>query len=362
MAKLSSPWIGYASGKLGEGVYYQSRGRQMARARNRAPRNPRTRGQLISRMVLSNSSRYVSQMRKFLDHSIENVANGTDSLLRARSLASDALRRAALRYVQGSGVTEEIAADFTMRASVGGFPVAAGLPVSFGSLPPLPAVPMLEDSNELVHFSFPNIPSDSYGATYGNANPEVIWRAMGCEAGDQLSLLMILSDRSQVIGQATVDGREEQDFAKKVLWGGVRLTSLDDEPVDDDTPFFDSSAFGSPLGASARAAGSDFTVNFKWVPGAGEEPEFGSVELLVGAATEADYRALVGSFDTMEAFAIVRSHIAQDGTKQFTRSQLIAYQANLDFNNAWPKWLTFGERQGFSVSDNDLLDNVATQG
>lgn len=71
MAKISSPWVGSATGKLGEGVYYRGYGRQLARSRNRAPRNPKTLSQALQRMSLRNAGKLASSLSSLIDHSWE---------------------------------------------------------------------------------------------------------------------------------------------------------------------------------------------------------------------------------------------------------------------------------------------------
>lgn len=79
MAKISSPWVGIAKGKLGEAVYYRQNGETLARARNRQPANPNTEAQLIQRAITATVMQAYSAGIKILDHSFqgEKVPSGS---------------------------------------------------------------------------------------------------------------------------------------------------------------------------------------------------------------------------------------------------------------------------------------------
>ena len=61
MAVINSPYVGNARGKLGEGVFYRSKGNTIARAYNSAPTNRRTVSQQSQRSVFSSAVKFFSR-------------------------------------------------------------------------------------------------------------------------------------------------------------------------------------------------------------------------------------------------------------------------------------------------------------
>ena len=61
MAVVNSPWVGNARGKLGEGVYYRSKGNTVARAYNPSPENRRTVSQQQQRSLFSSAVKFFSR-------------------------------------------------------------------------------------------------------------------------------------------------------------------------------------------------------------------------------------------------------------------------------------------------------------
>lgn len=61
MAVVNSPWVGNARGKLGEGVYYRSKGNTVARAYNPEPTNRRTVSQQQQRSLFSSAVKFFAR-------------------------------------------------------------------------------------------------------------------------------------------------------------------------------------------------------------------------------------------------------------------------------------------------------------
>ena len=78
MAK-GNMFLGMSRGSVGDVTFYRNQGQQCARARNRAPRNPKTYAQIVQRMILATASKAYSRMRGIADHSFQGVPYGAQS-------------------------------------------------------------------------------------------------------------------------------------------------------------------------------------------------------------------------------------------------------------------------------------------
>lgn len=140
MAEISSPFVGIAKGKLGEGVYYRAGGKTLARARNRNPRNPKSTAQCQQRLVFATATRAAKALREIVDHSFEGVEYGQVSVNHFTKQAVAALKNAILKPIM-AGVTPYVPAlplgDIMAADASGKFLPAmlASYPVSAGSLP-----------------------------------------------------------------------------------------------------------------------------------------------------------------------------------------------------------------------------------
>lgn len=69
-------FLGFGRGKIGDVVFYRRDGQQIARARNRAPRNPNTFKQQLQRAVSANVQRLYSTGMQVFNHSFEGYKVG----------------------------------------------------------------------------------------------------------------------------------------------------------------------------------------------------------------------------------------------------------------------------------------------
>lgn len=72
--------LGHARGKVGSLVFSRSNGQQIVRARAEVVKNPRTRAQLIQRIIINTVAQAYSLMQPILDHSFEGVPKGQRSM------------------------------------------------------------------------------------------------------------------------------------------------------------------------------------------------------------------------------------------------------------------------------------------
>lgn len=66
-------FLGQARGSVGDVTFTHIAGQQVARARNRSPRNPRVPSQMLQRIVLNSASKAYSLMQPIVNHSFEGV-------------------------------------------------------------------------------------------------------------------------------------------------------------------------------------------------------------------------------------------------------------------------------------------------
>lgn len=83
---------GMARGSVGDVTFSRLNGKQIARVRNRNPRNPKTNPQLYGRAIMATVMRAYSAGREIFDHSFESVAVGAASQNRFLSLNNRVLR------------------------------------------------------------------------------------------------------------------------------------------------------------------------------------------------------------------------------------------------------------------------------
>lgn len=191
MARISSPWVGISKGKLGEGVYYHANGKQLARARNRQPANPRTDKQAVQRMVLASASKALAALRPLYDHSAEGVQVGQQSIFHWQRILTQGFRAAAASALETDAV--EVSSEFAIK----GAPMIAvydGMPLSEGRLTFRPIV-KVEDSE--LTLSIAEALSTSNLTTQSAYAAELA--KLGLEPGDQISFVYIATNSSQPV-------------------------------------------------------------------------------------------------------------------------------------------------------------------
>lgn len=85
-------FLGQARGSVGDVTFTHIAGQQVARARNRSPRNPRVPSQMLQRIVLNSASKAYSLMQRIVDHSFEGVQGMARNQQRFMQLNTSAFR------------------------------------------------------------------------------------------------------------------------------------------------------------------------------------------------------------------------------------------------------------------------------
>lgn len=120
-------------GKVGDVVFYRMNGWQMARVRNRNPKNPRSNEQLYQRAVIATTMKAYSIGKEIFDHSFQGYTVGEGNMRRFNSVNARILRSELLNDVQQGIALEDQVGRFVAPRSVYPTPVI-GLQVSEGTL------------------------------------------------------------------------------------------------------------------------------------------------------------------------------------------------------------------------------------
>lgn len=183
-------FLGFARGKVGDVVFWRQNGEQVARARNRSPRNPQTAYQLLQRVLMKTTAQAYSALQDITNHSFQGFAEGTESQGRFVKLNIDYFRNLLSQEIN-SGDPQDIwdcnetnfAARYASAIEINPYIV------SEGKLPKFNAA--WDNSSFLTGLAYPDTPMLSY-ASFIEAN--------GLQQGDQLTFLGLGVDDTQETG------------------------------------------------------------------------------------------------------------------------------------------------------------------
>lgn len=190
-------FLGFGRGKVGDVVFSRADGEQVARARNRQPKNPQTPLQLLQRVCMKTTSLAYSFMQEICNHSFQGAAEGTESQARFVKANIDYFRNLlALEINSGepSDILDCTECNFSGKnANLPGFNPYI---VSEGSLPSLKcawygSAKAFSSGLELV-VPPPETPMTQ---TY-----QQVCDSNGLQKGDQLTFLMLSIDDTDEIG------------------------------------------------------------------------------------------------------------------------------------------------------------------
>lgn len=196
MAK-GNMFLGMSRGSVGDVTFYRNRGNQVARARNRAPMNPKTEAQTIQRMILATASKAYSRMKGIVDHSFQGVQYGGVSQSYFLKRAMDDIRTWVSQTINITGEYPENLRNPLLYRGLA-FPTDAhqsgvGLLISEGTIPSVPAVLNTpEEGADAVVDYFGEV------MTAENNRPSVraVMKAFGAQKGDQITAVGLMEDGS----------------------------------------------------------------------------------------------------------------------------------------------------------------------
>lgn len=142
--------MGAASGRLGESTYYRKNGKTLARALPSTVANPRTKAQMLQRIVFATVAQAASQMKNVVNHSFEAKKYGEESLNYFRSRALADMRAKAINAVNAASPADELAFGCFTRKGIATLPTNDYL-ISEGSLQPFNVMNIMEGGEVRTH-------------------------------------------------------------------------------------------------------------------------------------------------------------------------------------------------------------------
>lgn len=187
-------FLGFGRGSVGDVVFSRINGQQVARARNRAPRNPKSPLQLLQRVVMKTSATAYSLMQEICNHSFQGFAEGTECQSQFVKRNVERFRTMLADYI-ASGDPEEIL-DCQETNFAPKFAISAVLNpyiISEGSLPEYIPTIIKNGLNAQFLFKFKSYldpwPQDIETLTYNQ-----FVTASGLQRGDQLTVVYLKVD------------------------------------------------------------------------------------------------------------------------------------------------------------------------
>ena len=175
-------FLGFARGKVGDVVFSHQYGEQIARARNRSPKNPKSPLQLLQRICLNTASKAYSFFQDICNHSMEGKAEGTECQAEFMRVNISMLREKLayeIAYPDNAVMLDSQAANFNQLGDV--LPMANEWWVSQGTLRP---IGIAVDSSNLYRVN------TAFGTLSATPSYDDVISALGAQRGDQLTFLV----------------------------------------------------------------------------------------------------------------------------------------------------------------------------
>lgn len=316
--------LGMARKKVGDLVFYRANGEQISRARNRAPRNPRSAKQAIQRMVLATASKMAAAWRPIVDHSFEGYEVGQVSVRHFQQLAMARLRGQAA-YLINEG-EDPACADYAIKGSpvVG---MSEGLRISSGSI-------SVQPLNAIGNGVFRIKSLDIFGLSEtitSQADYVAVLKDLGLEPGDQLTFVCLQRN----INLPVASFGAETNFAQRVKY--ARVVFVPTLPENFSGTLLSSDSFNSALIERTEGEFPSLSIS-----------QDGDLTL---TGSQGDWNADQGG--------IIRSKIDVNGKWRYSTCDLVSDRTDFDENNAsavYPSYMNNVE--GIDVGDNLYLRNA----
>lgn len=207
-------FLGLGRGKIGDIVLYRKNGEQVARTRNRSPRNPKSNGQLYQRAIMATIMQAYSAGKAIFDHSFQNRSVGGDNM---NEFMSRNLRMLRTEIAAGSSEASVVAPG-TIMPVPNRYIVSAGnfQQTAFGL-----ALNTVVPTGEVAHIETPAAQQDETVAAY--------MQRVGLLEGDIYTIVCFGADDADADPYAgdPVDGWEGCQ-----LYGGFAFLRLTVKKVD----------------------------------------------------------------------------------------------------------------------------------
>lgn len=213
MAK-GNMFLGMSRGSVGDVTFYRNRGNQVARARNRAPMNPKTEAQTIQRMILATASKAYSRMKGIVDHSFQGIQYGGVSQSYFLKRAMDDIRNWVAQTIT---ITGEYPAALRNPLLYRGLAMpldahqsGVGLLISEGTLPSIePHLIVIEGESHVSYF----------GNVVGQ-NPTIadVMSCFSAQRGDQITVVGLKDVTNEFLFSRYVIKADATDDELGVAW------------------------------------------------------------------------------------------------------------------------------------------------
>lgn len=204
--------LGQARGRVGDVVFTRIDGEQVARSRNRAPKNPQTPIQLLQRSIMKTNSLGYSMFRDIADHAFQGKAQGTECQSEFSRLNIAAMRGELAQLINDNDPEEILSSqDFNYSSKGDSLPVLREYVLSSGTLTPITLRVLSNGFNWLDHQFAAAADVDTM--TYAD-----LVNYLGVQKGDQLTFCFVY-----------IDDKEETPFLNRFVYSRVIL-----EPADGD--------------------------------------------------------------------------------------------------------------------------------
>lgn len=175
-------FLGQARGSVGDVTFTHIDGQQVARARNRSPRNPRVPSQMLQRIVLNSASKAYSLMQAIVDHSFEGVNGRARNQQRFMMLNTALLRGRLADVIADPTEANALASEALSYSFKGDFnPQLNNYVLSEGTLPA-----QVVESVDSSPFNFRLRCVSNLAEVFSYAD---VIEALDIQAGDQLTFL-----------------------------------------------------------------------------------------------------------------------------------------------------------------------------
>lgn len=246
MAK-NNLFLGTARGSVGDVTFSRLNGVQVARVRNRSPRNPQSPAQMVQRIIMSTVGKAYSFMSNICNHSFEGFETGQLSQRKFMEINVGLLRDKCadvLAYPVEEVVRTSEAYNFSFKNDYA--PVLNRLMISAGSLPSTTLYKEQNDQQADVGVRSILVLSSVAATPTSTSYAEVV-AALGLQRGDQLTFIQVTHDNSL------------RDHDTDILTG-FRFARVILEPASGDmtVPFITSNAINDP---NERNEGSFTTLH-----------------------------------------------------------------------------------------------------
>lgn len=217
--------MGAASGRLGESTYYRKNGKTLARALPSTVNNPRTKAQMLQRIVFATVAQAASQMKNVVNHSFEAKKYGEESLNYFRSRALADMRAKAINAVNAASPEDELVFGSFTRKGIATLPTNDYL-ISEGSLAPYETSTLYNGSNPIgFYIMFPdNMAVTADGNNYTFSDKDLL-AALGLSIGQQASFCRI---------EIGADAYQSDETGMGQKFGNFRINRLRSNPVQTD--------------------------------------------------------------------------------------------------------------------------------